>query len=100
MPGLGHCTAARCGNTAFPIASGCLKDKVRLRDVPKRELGVGPPSRKPGIGSDIIRLDEWLWSVLARLRRGLSAASKVTGRGLSTTCGLARGGVRARISYT
>src|ERR1700730_4050251 len=38
MPGLGYCAAARCGNTAFPIASGCLRDNVRLRDVPTRDL--------------------------------------------------------------
>ena len=78
MPGLGHCTAARCGNTAFPIASGCLKDNVRLRDVPKRELRRRAAFKETGrIGSDIIRLDEWLWSALARLRRRLFAARKV-----------------------
>ena len=100
MPGLGHRTAARCGNTAFPIASGCLKDKVRLRDVPKRELRRRAAFKETGrIGSDIIRLDEWLWSVLAHLRRGPYTARKVTSRELSTLFGLTDGGVLAKISY-
>ena len=58
MPELGHCTAARCGNTAFPIASGCLRENVRLRDVPKRELRRRAAFKETErIGSDIIRLD-------------------------------------------
>lgn len=48
MPALGHCTAARCGNTAFPIASGRLTDNVRLQDVPKGELRHRAAFKEPG----------------------------------------------------
>src|SRR3979490_1712752 len=96
MPGLGHCTAAGCGNTAFPIASGCLKDNVRLRDELRRRAAFKETGR---IDSDIIRLDAWLWSVLPRLRRGLFAARKVTATELFTVVGLTDGGGLAKISF-
>ena len=73
---------------------------MRLRDVPKRELRRRAAFKETArIGSDIIRLDEWSWSVLARLRRGLFAARKVTGRELSALVGLTDGGVLAKSSY-